>query len=968
MKQFVVVFLILASLTSFAQKGTIRGKVFDDETGESLVGVTVLIKELGTGAITDLDGKFSYKLEAGIYNLRLSYISYQTMTVEDVEIKAGEVTVLNNLRLKTSQEELKAVVVTADIVRSSETALTTIKRKSNTIMDGVSSEKMKLIGDATAAEAVKRVTGVSVEDGKYFYVRGLGDRYSKSMLNNVEVPGLDPDRNTLQMDIFPSALIANMTVKKNFSADLPADFTGGLLNIETKDFPDREIFNVSAGISYNPDMHLNSGYLAYDGGSTDFLGFDDGTRALPDMADQESIPTPINPNYSDAEVTDFVKSFSSTLAAKRQNSFMNSSFGLTYGNQIDFNQNDKDSPNKLGYIFSMSYKADYKYYNDVIYSEYQRYTNPDKYEMRYSTIQDGEMGEYNVLSGLLGGVAYKTALSKYRLTAMHLQSGSSRAAKFSIDNDGSAVGQSGYTATSDNLEYNQRSLTNVLLSGQHVLDDSGWKIDWRVSPTFSISEDPDIRKTAFTYENNEYYFNAGAGGNPSRIWRSLNELNATAKIDARKKYKFNDEDAELKIGASHTYKQRDYEILEFTVQFFGGSQSWDKNDASQVLNDQYIYPSTTENNIYYQSGNSVPNPNQYASNVNNTALYVSNEMELLHNLKSILGLRLENYVQRHTGRDQQWASGDTQNGENLDNEKVLESLDLFPSVNFIYALTSKQNLRLGYSRTIARPSFKELSFAQIIDPISNRIFNGALFSYNDSWDGNLVETRINNFDLRWEMYLKRGQLFSVSGFYKQFNDPIELVRIPEQQTSTEYQPRNVGDGTLYGVELEFRKNLDFISPALSNLNLNGNLTVVESKINMTDVEYKSRKAFERTGEEIDRERQMAGQSPYVINGGVTYSNNEKGFETGVFYNVKGPTLTIVGAGLFPDIYIEPYHSLNFSVNKALGKDQNTNIDFKVSNILQSERISVYKSYKAEDQLYSKLNPGISFSIGISHKF
>ena len=298
---------------------------------------------------------------------------------------------------------------------------------------------------------------------------------------------------------------------------------------------------------------------------------------------------------------------------------------------------------------------------------------------------------------------------------------------------------------------------------------------------------------------------------------------------------------------------------------------------------------------------------------------------------------------------------------------MLESTDFFPSVNFIFELTDEQNLRASYSRTIARPSFKELSFAQILDPISNRIFNGALFTYSN-WNGELTETRINNFDLRWEWYLEMGQMYSFSGFYKTFDNPIELVRIPEQQTSTEYQPRNVGDGELYGVEIEFRKDLSFITSIFSKLNLSGNLTLVSSSINMTETEYNSRKNYEKEGETVENSRVMAGQSPYVINAGLTYSNPDQGIEAGLFYNVKGPTLSIVGIGLFPDIYIEPYNSLNFSVNKKIGKEGRTIIDFKVSNLLDEKIESYYKSYEADKKLYSSLNPGISVSIGVSYTF
>jgi TonB-dependent receptor len=962
MKNFLTLIILAIATISYAQNGTIRGTVIEDASGEPVIGANVVIKGTSVGTITDLDGQFSLSLAAGTHAIQVSYITYQTLTIENVQVKDKEVTVLGELRLKSDNLELAEVVVTAEAVRNTEASLLTIKKKSSVIMDGISSAKMRLTGDATAVEAAKRVTGVSIEGGKYVYVRGLGDRYSKSMLNGVDIPGLDPDKNTLQMDIFPTNLINNIVVSKNFTADMPADFTGGLLNIETKDFPEDKILNVSASLGYNPAMHLNSDYLTYSGGKLDFLGFDDGTRALPARASQPNIPTPFS-GASSSAVNEFVSSFNPELGAQRQTSPIDFGLGVSLGNQINLKKNDMRSP-KLGYIFSLSYKADFKYYDEVEFNEYQRYTASDVYEMRYATKQTGEMGEYNVLVGALGGLAYKTERTKIRLTAMHLQNGESRAGKFTIDNDAQAVGQSGYIAYSDNLEYNQRALTNVFLGGTHVAPEKGWELEWKLSPTLSSSQDPDTRKTAFTEFPTKYEFNAGAGGNPSRIWRSLQEVNAVAKIDATKKYMLNNREGKLKFGASHTYKQRDYEILFFDIQFFGG-QSWTTPDASTVLNPENIYPNSP-NRIYYQSGNRTLNPNEYTSNINNTGVYFSNEYAF-GKLKTILGLRAENYVQRHTGRDLLYSSGDVTNGKNLDNEVVLESLDLFPSANFIYSLTEEQNLRASYTRTIARPSFKELSFAQIIDPVSNRIFNGSLFEYSD-WSGVLNETRIDNVDLRWELFMEGGQLFSVSAFYKNFDDPIELVRIAEQQTSTEFQARNVGKGTVYGVEVELSKNLAFLSPTLDAFSFNGNITLAQSQIEMTDNEYDARKAFERVGETIENTRQMAGQSPYVINAGLAYSNSELGLETGVFYNVKGATLSIVGLGLFPDIYLAPFHSLNFSISKKVGKNRSTSFDFKASNILNDDVQSIYRSYNAQDQIFSSLNPGFAFSLGISHKF
>ncbi len=959
MKYFLLLVLSCCIGSAAMAKGTIRGSVIDGD-GQPLMSAIVMLKGSNTGTVTDLDGEFTFTVESGTYSMLVKCIGCQPVTIEGISVKDNEVTVVKDIKLQYAGSELEEVVIKAEAIRRSEGSLIAMKRRSTSIMDGISAEQMQLVGDGTAIEASKRVTGVSIEDGKYIYIRGLGDRYTRTTLNGIQIPGLDPDKNSLQMDIFPTSLIDNIITYKNFSAELPADFTGGLVNIETKAFPEKKIFSISLSTAYNPQMHLNPDYIKYKGGKTDFLGFDDGTRALPEGTDPVNIPTPLN-GSSKEEVNSFVRSFNPTLGTSRGTSPVDYGASITLGDQYQLRNTKKSS---LGYIFSLSYQRAYKYYDDVIYSEYQRYSEEDRNEMRYATILKGQLGEESTLLGGLAGIAYKTMKSKYRLTATRLQSCTSRAGIFDIDNDGAAVGQSGYKATSHNLEYNQRSLTNVLLAGEHSLDGDKWQVEWKLSPTWSTSDDPDVRKTAFTESATDTSFLAGAGGNPSRIWRYLDEINASAKIDITRNYKMLDRDAKLKFGAAHIYKKRDYEILFFDIQFFG-SQNWTSNDVSQVLTPENIYPNG--NNIYYQSGNLELNPNAYSSNVNNTAFYVSNEMSLLPKLKSVFGVRAENFVQKYTGSDQAYASGDTANGRNLDNEEVLSALDFFPSVNLIYALTEKQNLRFTYGRTIARPSFKELSYAQILDPITNRIFNGSLFTYPD-WDGKLTETRINNFDLRWELFMKPAELISVSAFYKTFDNAIELVRIPAQQTSTEFQARNVGDGQLYGLEFELRKDLSFISPLFSKLLFAGNLTLVKSQIQMTDLEFNARKEYERAGQTIDNVRDMAGQSPYVINMGLSYSNPDNGLNAGMFYNVKGPTLYIVGVGLYPDVYTEPFHSLNISVNKTIGKQRKTVIDFKVANLLNDRQEKFYQSYRAKDQIFDSFNPGITFSLGINHNF
>jgi TonB-dependent receptor len=960
----------MASLGANAQQGKVRGKVIDGETGEPLFAANAVLKGTTQGATTDFDGLFEVTAKPGRYDLEISFIGMQATVVSGVVVMPGEVTTVGEVVLKPATNELGAVTVTADAVRNTEAAMVTAKRKSANLIDGISSAKLQKIGDSDAGDAAKRVTGVSVEGGKYVYVRGLGDRYTKTMLNGVDIPGLDPDRNAIQIDIFPTNLISNMTILKTGLAELPADFAGGLVNIETKAFPTQKIFKVSAGVGYNPNMHFNPNYISYEGSSTDFLGFDGGARALPNNAASSPIPSPLSGGvYSNEEINSFMRSFNQQLGAENTTSLMDFNLGLSLGNQFTLKNG-----NKWGYIFSANYRNETNFYDDVTYGEYIRLSEANDTELLYTNIQNGKQAERNTLLGSMAGLSFKTNTSKYQLNILHLQNGESVTSQFNIDNneDGRAVGASGYRAFVNNLEYYQRGITNLLLSGEHHTLNEKWDLEWKLSPTLSNIDEPDLRRTPFTIDAaaGDSIFAPGQGGNPKRIWRGLTEVNAVAKIDITRNLEVFERDAKLKFGLSNVYKIRDYEILDYDLQFFGAQPDF-SGDPNEVLDADRYFP---EGNLYYQEQFGRPNSNQYNSNNNNLGAYTSYEFTPLLGLKVIVGLRAEYFIQRHTGRSGTAASRISQGvdpadlEDALENEVVLNSIDLFPSTNLVYMLNENQNLRVSSFRSIARPSFKELSFAQILDPTTNRTFNGGLFAYPGSWNGNLVETRINNLDLRWEYFMEPGEIISVSAFAKTFADPIELVRIPEAQTTPEFQPRNVGNGLVYGAELELTKGLGFISSAIKNLSFSGNFTYVFSQIDMTEVEFEARKRFEKEGETIENTRDMAGQAPYVVNAGFIYDNPRKQYNFGAFYNVKGRTLEVVGGGLFPDVYTEVFHSLNLSGSFSFGKDYNQNISLKVANVLNDLRESFFVGFQAQDQIFSQLNPGIQASLSYSYNF
>lgn len=980
MKTKIILFLALSIsfINSFAQNGTIRGTILDGENNDPVFGVTVTIEKnnttdpnlatVVTGTMSDLDGKFTVMVPPGVYNIRFRNMSYQNLLIENVDIKAKGVQVFDEIRLKSSTTKLEEIVISVSKIQNTEESVLQDKKNSTNLKDGISAAAFKKVGDSDAASSMKRVTGVSVQDGKYVYVRGLGDRYNKTILNGMDIPGLDPDKNSLQMDIFPTSLIDNITVHKSFSAELPADFSGGLIDISTKEFPDKRERNLSLSTAYNPMFHFNDKYLTYKGGSTDFLGFDDGTRANPASG---NIPILGNILSNDVQANRFeqiLKDFNPTMAAMQQRSLMDFSVGATYGNQ---KTKEKYS---IGYTFGADYKNNTAYYNEVLYSRYGMFSNPSTKQLELRELQTGSFGENIVLLSTFGGLSLKTKASKYSLKALHLQNGESQAGIFEYMSDDQGAT---FNAFQHNLQYSQKQLTNVLLNGKHNFEEKKLEVEWKISPTISSMNDPDIRMTRYQYKGTGYDISAESGF-PTRIWREMQEYNLSGVLHFTQKLQIKERDAKFKYGGAYTYKERDFNIQLYNInlnntlnrsglltgdpnELFSANNLWTTNDRPGFS------PNINSLQTIYSQDFSPLNTNQFNANNTYIAGYTSIEMEYFKNLKSVIGLRVEKFTQRYTGRDQ--------NGSNiLNNTKVLDDFDLFPTVNLVYAVNDTQNIRLSYSKTIARPSFKELSFAEIIDPLTGRSFSGGLHKDKDGdivyWDGKLVSSDIHNLDARWELFQNKGQILSVSSFYKRFLNPIEMVQYA--QTANAFQPRNVGNGDLLGIELELRKNLSFLSPSLEKIFFNANYTLSQSRIEMSKTERDSRVDNKRKGQEIGKYRDMAGQSPYLINVGLSYDGAEKGFlrklQFGLYYNVQGPTLTFVGMVDRPDVYTVPFHSLNFNGTKVFGKNDNMSLGLRMSNLLLDKKELVYNSFGSKDELFTRISIGMLTRLAFSMKF
>lgn len=938
-----LILALILGFTSFyvmGQTGTVSGKVIDGEFNDVLAFANVIVKNTTNGTTTDFDGVYSLELAVGTYTLVYSFVGYQTKEISDIVVESGKNSTIN-VTLNVGQ--LDEIVIRTTARNNTESAVLSFQKNSVNLLDGLSIETMQKTGANDIASAVKNVPGVSVQGGKFVYVRGLGDRYTKSILNGVDVPGLDPDRNTLQLDIFPTRILENIIVIKSATADQPADFTGGVVDIVTKDIPAGAQYSLSLGLGYNSDFHFKDNYLADQRSKTDFLGFDDGLRDNPIPTAQE-IPLP----QQNGEVVEILtRRFEQNLAAQREKSLMDMNFSATAGNQYAIGDN------RLGFLASISYRNETQYYDEYIDGQVWRLDDqdPSVFELRPDRTQTGEVGNNNVLISGLAGLSYKTENSKYRLNILHIQNGESEASIFRQVNQVNNSNE----IKKDNLIYTQRSITNALLSGKHSLgEDADWTIEWKLSPTLAIIDDKDFRVTPFRVfidsETGEevYSIEPSESGDASRFYRNLQEINLAGKLGIDKKHKLFGYDAKIKFGGAYTYKQREFAIDQFAFPILNVPSNAYGGDPNQVLADENIFDADTNSGTFVRRDSNISDT--FDSEITVAAGYISEEFKVNSWVNAILGVRFEKFDLIYTGRNQ--------SGDIFNNATILDKADFFPSANLIFNLNEDEDMKIrtSYSRTTARPSFKEASLAEIFDPISSSFFIGNI---------ELQPTYIDNLDLRFEKYGEEGDFFAISGFYKSFTDPIELSFI--RGATGQFTPLNLGDATVFGGEIELRKNLGFIH-GLDNFSLNANLSVIESQQEYSEDERASRLDNLRVGETLDDNRQLQGQSPYLINLGINFDDDEKGWQAGLFYNAQGKTLQIVGSEDIPNVFTLPYHNVKLNLSKSFGNDKDQRISLRFDNILDDDIESVYRSFGAQDQLYSRWNPGQQISLGYSINF
>lgn len=930
---FISIGILLLTNLAFAQV-VLSGTVIDGEFNEPLAFANIIVRVEGSsetlsGAITDFEGNYSFVIESnGMYEVEFSYIGYQTILISGVRIEGDDLQL--DAVLNPAANALEEVVVTTSAKRNTESSLLAIQKGAAVLLDGLSAQNIRKAGDGNVAAAIRRIPGVSIQGGKFVFVRGLGDRYSKTLLSGIEVPGLDPDRNTLQLDIFPTNLLDNIQISKSASADKPADFTGGLVDVLLRDFSILPEYSFSFSSSFNSLTNFKTA-PALPEYSLNVLSFDSGANDVPYSRSTTFKRPPVS-GLDEIELVNGTNALTKQMAVSRENNLLDYSLGFTASNQFNINES-----NSLGYIASINYKFDSDYYENAINrAGIIRSGAPSPF-----IEQIGELGTIQAIASGLFGLAWKTQRFKHKALVIAIRSGESS----SFDGQIRDYIENPYSGISNTMTHTQRDILSLPISGSYKLG-SNWNIDWKIAPSFVEVRDIDFRKAVFnTIDDNTFLIDTSSSAPPLRLWRDLQERSLSSKIDFQ--YSYGSKQNKVNFGLSYLSKSRSFGTDLYAI-FFQGNSGVLNGDFNNILDSDFVWNSSTNQGSYI-TGQFEPS-NQFESSSETLAAYLSNDFKLSENLKAVLGLRLETYEILYSGQDVE---------KNIyENEPFINVSDLYPSLNIIYSLSEDSNLRASYSLTTARPSFRENSAANIYDPIVERSFLG---------NKDLAPSYIDNIDFRWEKYGEGNEYFAFSLFYKLFKDPIELNYF-NVNTPNAIIARNSNNALVYGLELELRKNL--IDNDRSRFSVNLNASLINSKLELTDDEYDFRKAqaAEIGIDLVDRNRVMQGQSPYLVNAGVNYNLYEKELEAGLFYNVQGRALQIISAGAFPEVYTEPFHSLNFNMSKRFGEMKNTSMTLKIDNILGDIIESRFDHFGKSDLQFSRLDPGTNITLGASFKF
>lgn len=924
-KALLTLLFVVIGATVFAQgTGKISGTVADKKTGETIIGASVKVLGVNKAVATDVEGRYIIGgLTPGNYVLEVSYIGYTIKSITAIEVKDGNTTSVNVTLEESQSQTLNQVVVTTTVKKETVNSLY-LKQKTNvSISDGISAEQIRRSPDRNTSEVLKRVSGTSIQDNKFVIVRGLSDRYNTTLLNNAILPSTEPDRKAFSFDIIPSNMIDNIVINKTASPDLPGDFSGGVVQVLTKDIPTENYLFASAGTGYNSQSTFQKFQLGEKSGIENF-GFFKSDRNIP-----KGIPSTQKYNVLTAnQKIDAGKLFRNSFQTNTFNAAMPSQ---AYQLSMGLRKALKNKAN-IGAIVSLTYRNS-ETRNEAERFDYEGATK--QYDFNDETFK------FSSSLGALANFAY--IKGNHKIAFKNL---------YNVSLDNTYTSRFGTQFVDQDLikgysyDLVSKSLLNSQLEGEHKFSWQDLKLNWNLGYSYSDRLQPDLKSINYRldYDQGAKVYEAvvpngtASRTDASRFFSDLFEDSYNAGLNVTLPFTLFKEKSSLKVGGLKQYKLRDFKARKFGyIKSFG---AFEANLLTLPYNE--IFNSTNLKPTGFILDEGTENADKYDATSDLNAGYAMLDIRVSKKIRLSLGARVEDSYQLVNTADF--------TGKKVKVEK--QYLDILPSLNATYSLSDQTNIRFSASQTVTRPELRELSNFGFFDYISKRILQG---------NPDLKRSQNTNIDVKYEIFPGAGQVLSISGYYKYFKNPIEQVVSSGSVKNITFQ--NANSATTYGMELEARKNLGFMgeNSFYKNLTAYVNTSVIFSTVNLNSL------VSEITS------RALQGQSPYLINAGLLFNEPKSNLSFNILYNRIGERISEVGYQGYPDIYEKGRNMLDFQISKKLINNK-AELRLNLADVL-NEKIYFYqnnnnkKTYQSNiDNIMNTARTGMGASLTFTYNF
>ncbi len=890
--------------------GVLTGKLIDAEDGSAVEGARIFISGQSRDIRSQADGSFRAELNSGTYSVSVLHTGFNTITRDNIEVSPdGEVSI--ELKLTPSGSELPEFVVIEPYIAGSLASVLEERRQEVAVANILGAEQISKAGDSDAAGALRRVTGLTLVDGRFIYIRGLGERYSSTLLNGANVPSPDPTRRVVPLDLFPTGIVDSIAVKKGYTSDLPGEFGGGAVEIRTRSVPEAPFFSIEFGLGYRQGTTGKDG-LRYDGGGRDWTGFDDGTRDESDeLAEATADGVQLKPynrftgeGYTPEELEVVGESLPVIYDVVPKKIGPNVGVSASGGYVYEFKNSWR-----LGFLAAGNYKdewltitqqrTDYINSGDGVLESENDYT----FDITGRNIDLSGFFTLGLEAGENHTFAYNWMLLRNTTDKTQIEDG------FNKDADGGNV-------RFTELEWIERQMTANQLLGEHVFPPiAGLKLKWQYTEAKAKSDSPDTRRYRYdpdtlTSNQDDYIFSIRNDSNQRR-WSSLKDDSTSWNIDLQQPLSFFDKlDILLLAGVNNVDKSRDSTIRRFSFRSRGrvsGDIDLRRNQSVEdIIYDETIVPNG------WQLEEVTIATDAYTAKQKIDAWYMGLDLSFGEVLRLAGGFRDES-------SDQSVTTFNLFDPTNRPVESNLDTDDLFPYVTGTWFHNDHQ-VRFGYAETINRPDFKELSESLYKDPILDRLVKG---------NPDLIPAYITHYDIRWDYYFNPGEFISLGVFYKEFTDPIESVILASADSElTSFDNAEAADNI--GVEFELYKNLDFLNDwwgwgaVWEKFYINTNYAWIDSEITLND---------RNSDIQTSNQRPLQGQSPYVWNFQLGYDDDDRNINAALVYNVFGERIVDVGVNGAPDILEQPRPSLDFVYTQGFG---NWKLKARLKNLLDPD--------------------------------